>query len=134
MKKLLLSISIMFFCACAQPSSPEVTQTFEDTKWKLVSFGYKRMAVPSEAWISFKEGAYTGNAGCNGMGGKYVLKEKSLEIKAGMSTLMACADMRLETMFRQEMMKVTSYKLENKKLVLMHDKTPILNFMEISPE
>jgi len=134
MKKLLLSLGLMFFVACAQPSVEKDTLSLEMTKWKLLSFGYTRMAVPKNAWISFSEGRYVGNAGCNGMGGEYILNEKSLELKSGMSTLMACPEMSLETKFRQEMGKVTSYRFEGKQLLLMQDQHPVLNFVEVPSE
>ena len=134
MKKLLLSLLVLLFVACAQPVVQKEEMTLQNTKWKLVSFGMKRMAVPQNAWISFKDGRYSGNAGCNGMGGQYILKDKDLELKAGMSTLMACANMALETKFRQEMDKVTSYKFERQQLVLLQDNHAVLNFIEVTSE
>lgn len=134
MKKVILALVVLLFSACAQPAVKTQEESFENTKWKLVSFGKKRMAVPANAWIRFKEGNYSGNAGCNGMGGEYILSKNSLEIKSGMSTLMACPDMALETRFRQEMETVTTYRLEHKQLILMHEQQDVLNFMEIYSE
>jgi len=134
MKHLLISLSIIIFTACAQPSITKKEVSFENKKWKLVSFGMKRMAVPKEAWITFKEGHYSGNAGCNGMGGQYSVKGNTLKLKAGMSTLMACPEMALETKFHQEIGKVTSYTIKNEQLILMNNDHAVLNFMEISTE
>ena len=134
MKKVILALTVLLFSACAQPSVKPQNQSLENTKYKLVSFGMKRMAVPPKAWIQFKEGRYSGNAGCNGMGGAYILEDKQLTIKPGMSTLMACPQMGLETKFRQELDKVTTYRVEGKILVLMHEQYDVLNFIEIPSE
>lgn len=37
-----------------------------------------RMAVPKKATITLKDGTYSGNAGCNGMGGKYEVDGKKI--------------------------------------------------------
>jgi len=134
MKKIILTLLLLLFSACSQPSPKVKTPSFENTKYTLVSFGNKRMAVPKNAWIRFDNGRYSGNAGCNGMGGEYILQGKSLEFKAGMSTMMACEDMSLETKFRQEMQKVTSYRFEHNQLILMHEGYAVLNFIAVPSE
>ena len=134
MRKILLSLCVLFFSACAQNPIPNEEFTLENTQWKLVSFGYKRMAVPKNVWIIFKEGIYSGHCACNGMGGAYEVDKNTLEIKAGISRLIACPDMRLETKIRQEIQEVNSYKFENKQLILMHGKEAILNFIEVPSE
>ena len=135
-KSLLSTILVLsFMVGCSGTSSPQAKPQVEELgleghDWKLVSFGRTRMAVPKGAWIAFKEGRYGGNAGCNGMGGEYVKKGNKLLIKPGMSTMMACDDMRLETKLRQTMDSVTGYRIEdNKILLLLNKETPVLNFM-----
>ena len=130
-KTLIVGFLITFFligCDCPCTSGME-DASFEKTKWSLVSYGRTRMAVPKKAFISFNEGQYSGYAGCNGMGGSYTISGDKLAIKSGLSTLMACADMRLETKFRQEMQKVNTYTIKGDTLNLMHDKHSVLTFI-----
>jgi len=118
----------MLGCDCPCTSGIK-DESFENTKWKLESFGRTRMAVPKKAFLIFKDGKYSGSAGCNGMGGEYSISGDKLIIKAGFSTLMACADMRLETRFRQEMQKVQTYKIKGDTLDLMHNERSVLRFI-----
>ncbi len=137
MLKLILSglLILGFLVGCSnmtqEQPKPQVEELIlEGHNWKLVSFGRTRMAVPKDAWVSFKEGHYSGNAGCNGMGGEYVKEGNKLLLKPGMSTLIACPDMSLETKFRQTMDSVTGYKIEdNKRLLLLNKDSAVLNFM-----
>lgn len=125
----LLAVILFLGCADMSVKKKEASISLDGKEWKLVSFGKIRMAVPKKSWISFKDGRYSGYAGCNGMGGEYVVDGNNMTLKAGMSTMMACADMRLETKFRQSMLSVDSYKIEGDNLILMHDNHDVLNFM-----
>jgi len=130
-KSVIVSFLVTFFligCDCPCTSGMD-NSSFEKTKWTLVSYGRTRMAVPKKAFISFNEGQYSGHAGCNGMGGSYTLSGDTLSIKPGFSTMMACADMKLETKFRQEMQKVNSYSIKGDTLNLMHDDKSVLSFI-----
>jgi len=132
MRFILISlIASLMFLGCAEPSVKKEQQqvNFENTNWKLISYGKNRMAVPKKAWISFKDGKYSGYAGCNGMGGEYILDIKNnLELKAGVSTMMACDDMARESMFRELMSKVNRYEIKENILYLFHNNNNVLNF------
>jgi len=131
LKTLIAGFLVTFFlvgCDCPCTSGME-DASFEKTEWILSSYGRTRMAVPKKAFISFNDGKYSGNAGCNGMGGSYTVSGDKLTIKSGFSTLMACADMKLETKFRQEMQKVNSYTIKGDTLNLMHDDRSVLTFI-----
>jgi heat shock protein HslJ len=130
LKTFLVSLLVTLFlvgCDCPCTSGMD-NASFEKTKWSLTSFGKTRMAVPKKAYITFNEGKYSGYAGCNGMGGEYTVSGDTLSIKAGFSTMMACADMRLETKFRQEMEKVNTFSIKGDTLNLMHDDQSVLRF------
>ena len=118
---------LMLGCDCPCTSGMQ-DKSFENTKWTLESFGRKRMAVPKKAFIIFKDGKYTGHAGCNAMSGTYRISGDTLTLKLGVSTLMACANMRLETQFRQELLKVQSYVIKGDTLDLIYKEESVLRF------
>ena len=139
MLKLILSglLILGFLVGCSnmtqEQPKPQVEELIlEGHNWKLVSFGRTRMAVPKDAWVSFKEGHYSGNAGCNGMGGKYEidLVKQTVKFKAGVSTLMACPDMKLETKFRKYLQAVDSYEIRGDVMILKRGDIEILNFLQ----
>ena len=130
-KTVLMTFVIAFFlvaCDCPCTSGMQ-DKSFENTKWSLESFGRKRMAVPKKAFIIFKDEKYTGHAGCNGMSGTYDISGDTLRLKSGVSTLMACADMRQETRFRQELVKVQSYAIKGDTLDLIYNERSVLRFI-----
>lgn len=112
-----------------------VSKKLEDREWKLISFGESRMAVSSRVTLLLKNGHYSGNAGCNAMSGKYTLRGDSLifggkaGLKGGISTMMACPDMALETKYHEAMEKVNRYKVESNRLILLHGDHSVLNFV-----
>jgi len=130
LKKILIALLVVLGLNTSTLQAESSAPSFEGQDWKLVSFGSKGMAVPKNAWIHFENGRYSGNAGCNGMGGSYTLDGNKITLSQGMSTLMACDDMSLETKIRALMSKVTSYVLKDKQLILMHDNHAILNFIQ----
>jgi heat shock protein HslJ len=136
-KRLLLGVFALFLViGCASKDLEVTTETDEDKPtiekkaYKLVSFGHLRMAVPKKAKILLQDGQYAGNAGCNGMSGKYDLDENKIKFHSGISTLMACPDMRSETTFRQLLESVDSYELNGNKMTLKSGDKVVLIFME----
>ena len=130
LKRILITLFFVLGLSTSSLMAESTGSSLEGQDWKLVSFGMNRMAVPKNAWIRFEDGRYSGNAGCNGMGGSYTLDGDKITLGQGMSTLMACDDMSLETKFRELMSKVTSYTLKDKQLVLIHDDHAVLNFIK----
>ena len=108
----------------------ENTPTIEAKAYKLVSFGRTRMAVPKKGKILLKDGEYAGNAGCNGMGGKYDidLKKQTIKFHPGFSTMMACPEMKLETKFRKYLNAVDNYEIDKDMMMLKVGDTAVLNF------
>jgi len=106
--------------------------TIEAKAYRLVSFGKTRMAVPKKAKILLKDGEYAGNAGCNGMSGKYEinLDKKTVKFHSGTSTMMACPDMSLETKFRKYLGAVDNYEIRKNMMILKLGDTEVLNFIE----
>ena len=110
----------------------ENTPTIELKPYKLISFGKTKMAVPKNAKILLKDGEYAGYAGCNAMGGKYDidLKKQTIKFHAGVSTMMACPDMALETRFRKYLKAVDNYEIRDNFMILKVADTEVLDFKE----
>ena len=130
----LFTLVLVLGCASKSIQAPvesdEDKPTIEKKAYKLVSFGHLRMAVPKKAKILLQDGTYAGNAGCNGMSGKYDLDENKVKFYSGISTLMACEDMKSETIFRQLLESVDSYELNGNKMTLKSGDKAVLIFME----
>ena len=135
-KTLLIAAVSLMLIGCAPTSEPTITNTVQEQSsqklegptWQLVSFGLTRMAVPKGASITFKDGQYNGNGGCNGVGGNYKLNADSLILSAGFSTMMACPELNLEHKYMQVLERVDSYKIEGDTLDLETDGRSVLRF------
>ena len=128
-----LTLSLLLLgCNASEPTPAttltKVAKSLEGTNWRLVSFGLTRMAVPPKASISFKEGHYSGNGGCNGVGGNYVLEGDTLTLSAGFSTMMACPELDLEHKYMKYLGSVTRYTIEGDLLNLRSDDQLLLRF------
>ena len=83
--------------------APKVTKTVEDKKWQLIELnGESAKSTVDDHFITFKseDGTYSAKAGCNTIGGKYVIVDQfKFEASDGYSTDMACPDMATELSF-----------------------------------
>ena len=107
------------------PATQNISIT--DKKWKLVELMGQPVADSingKEPFIIFNkdDSTYTANAGCNGMGGKFVLNEETLriEFKLGMSTMMACPDMNVEDGLKQVFTDADNYTLSNDSILSLN--------------
>lgn len=82
---------------------PATVSRITDKKWKLVELAGQPVVDSingKEPFIMLNkaDSNYEANGGCNGLGGKFTLDEKTLRIHftQGMSTMMACPDMTIE--------------------------------------
>jgi len=135
-KILLIAAVSLTLIGCVPTSEPTVTNTakeqstqkLEGPTWQLVSFGLTRMAVPKDASITFKDGQYSGNGGCNGVGGNYKFSGNTLILSAGFSTMMACPELALEHKYMKALEKVDNYKIEDNILDLKSQGRSVLRF------
>ena len=130
---------ITFLIACSNqkkstksPASTAVTindtmidASLTDRKWKLVELMGKPVADSVNGKMPFiilksADSSYAANGGCNGLGGKFVLDEKTLRIqfKQGISTMMACQDMSVEDGLKQVLSNTDNYSFNDSILSL----------------
>lgn len=65
------------------------------------------------------DGRFSGNAGCNTIGGAFMLKEPlGIQFSKMMSTLMACADMQQEEQLKQALETTDNFSLSENRLTL----------------
>ncbi len=134
-KSILLGVLALFLLIGCSSKSAKIAEdekppAIENTAYYLVSFGKTRMAVPKSAKILLRDGQYAGNAGCNGMGGKYDLDGSKVKFHSGMSTLMACPDMSGETRFRKLLEGVNNWTMRGDTMILKTGDKEVLNFKQ----
>ena len=107
----------------AAPATSLITIT--DKKWKLIELMGQPVADSvngKEPYIIFKnaDSTYEANGGCNGLGGSFVMDEKTLRIqfKQGMSTMMACPDMTVENGIKTVFTDTDNYTVNDSMLSL----------------
>jgi len=90
MKKLVIGLLTVFVLAACGSKSP----TSIKGQWKLVSHGSGSSQIPAvadvETSIDFGDGPMSGNVGCNGFGGEYVIDGDKITFSPIESTLMFC--------------------------------------------
>ncbi|MBT2621063.1 MULTISPECIES: META domain-containing protein [Chryseobacterium] len=75
---------------------------------------------------------YEGNAGCNGVGGSFEIKQDIMRIKfnQGMSTMMACEDLETEQLFTKALLATDNYSVNGNTLTLNKAKmAPLAKFV-----
>ena len=79
-------------------------------------------SISSEATIRFENARVSGSDGCNRYGAAYSAGTNNLTISDKMmSTVMACERERMQSAdaFRQTLMRVKSYRIDNNRLILL---------------
>jgi heat shock protein HslJ len=151
-----VSLAIMY-SACSNPkdaatsssdSSSAVGETAPATssttitgvKWKLIELMGQPVADSingKEPFITFKkeDSSYAANGGCNGLGGKFELNEKTLRItfKQGMSTMMACADMTVENGLKKVFEDADNYTMSGDSILSLNKArmAPLARFRKV---
>jgi len=128
MLKGILVLLLMATLGLAQEHKEKTKVSFEKTTWRLVRFGNSRMAVPQKATIRFVDGHYSGNGGCNGVGGNYIKQGESLSFEAGFSTMMACDELDLEHKYVKALSRVNSFNIKGLFLELKENNITALRF------
>ncbi len=112
----------------------EITEKY----WKLSRLNGKaidRSNIQKEPYIIFKQDTtrVTGYAGCNGFGGTYrILSGNKIHFSNLHATLMACANMELESKYLKALGNAAYYEVANNILILKNGKKqPLAQFEEV---
>jgi uncharacterized lipoprotein NlpE involved in copper resistance/heat shock protein HslJ len=111
--------------------------TLAGTTWKLVQLnGVKCKAKDSKKYfikLNSKDGRFTTYAGCNTIGGNYVMPSAfAISFSNTMATMMACKNMDIERHFSKMLGDVDSYVLKDTILQLKKGKKEVLATFEPS--
>ena len=97
---------------------------FTGTRWTLVTLHGAPVIEGTEITLDAMTGSISGNSGCNGYGGSYILIDVGIiTIPSVASTAMACADpagvMEQETAYQMELYQITGYRVTDSTLELV---------------
>jgi heat shock protein HslJ len=135
MKQLLL-MTILFSIMSCKPKVYEVKVATnpENLKrvWMLIEFSnfQKKFLVDSEAQLNLTNAeSAMAKMGCNTMSFKYRIDKSEIIFSKGITTLMACTDMKLEDQFSKEITDFKKYKIDGHTLTLCNSKNEKMVFV-----
>jgi heat shock protein HslJ len=122
MKKLsiIILISIFTFSCNSKKNLTETTQNINRV-WMLVEFkDYKKdYFVEKKAFLDMTNSERASSKmGCNNLSFNYKTKNSKINFTSGISTQMACLDMKLEDDFLKSITNMTSFSINAHKLTL----------------
>src|SRR5690606_5621178 len=101
--------------ASTNPAAMEATNSIVGKKWKLIELRGNPVAETVNDKVPFiqlqhLDTRYSASAGCNGLGGTYTLSGNGrIRFTQGMSTMMACENMEVETEFKKVLELADNY-------------------------
>ncbi|MBD1433800.1 META domain-containing protein [Sphingobacterium sp. DN00404] len=124
-----LAVFVMLLASCAvrKPSGHHVG-VLVGKQWQLVELQGEAVPAKVNGKMPFlkldeEKGRYSASGGCNGIGGEYTLqKNNGITFSRGMSTMMACADMRVENGLRTLFEEADTYTVDENTLILSKGK------------
>lgn len=128
---------ILIITSCATVKKNNEMQGSNDiygTKWRLFEINGKSVAEKingSEPYIAFDkaQNLYSANGGCNTMSGSITIKNNgSIKFGNGISTMMACTNMEIESSLSKMFPKVTKYNITDNVLTLLEGTTVLAKF------
>ncbi|MBD1424955.1 META domain-containing protein [Sphingobacterium arenae] len=124
-----LAIFVMLLTSCAvRKPSGDNGATLVGKHWQLVELNAEAVPAKVNGKMPFlkldeENGRYSASGGCNGIGGEYTLqKNNGITFSRGMSTMMACADMRVENGLRTLFDEADTYTVTENTLILSKGK------------
>lgn len=129
-------ISALAFIACTGPEKAKnnmPTATLTNTYWKLTRANDRPVTTPEnarEVHIKFRNDGnrLQGFAGCNGLGGSYVLSGKNGIRISAITTKMYCDRMETENFLTDAITKADNYRVTGEKLSLYQGKNLLATF------
>lgn len=82
---------VWLICLCTVTACATTrTQPLTGTTWQLRSIDGNAVAAEVNTTITFVDGQFSGNGGCNSYGGTYALDNTAITFTLGQMTMMAC--------------------------------------------
>lgn len=148
MKKHLFTLLIgttVLFSACsnfknASTAGGKEMSKITDKKWQLVELGGKPVAATINGKVPFielqdAEKSFSASAGCNGLGGSFKLENNGrIKFSQGISTMMYCDNMEIETEFKKVLEQADNYTINGNTLSLNKARMSPLARFEVKPE
>lgn len=101
--------------------------------WILQRVDGSNVGVKKGTYIVLSEQKYYLYAGCNHIGGELHVRQDSMTIKPGPSTLMACTGMEYESALSKLLQTVSTFRRSGKQLRLSAGKGVVFSFQEQTP-
>ncbi len=120
----IILMASLFFPACQSAKPGGKAKAITGKKWQLIELRGQPVAATINGkmpFISFdeKDNRYSANAGCNGLGGSFTLESYGrIKFSQGMSTMMACDQMEIETGFKEVLDQADNYTVADNTLSL----------------
>ncbi len=121
--------------------SGDTTMVITGKKWKLTELYGKPVADAINGKMPFlqldtTDSRYTGTAGCNGMGGEFTLSgSNGIAFSRGMSTMMACEEMWVETELGKALLEADNFTVNGDTLSLNKARmAPLARFRWVKEE
>lgn len=152
MKKNLFTLLIgttVLFSACSnlKKASTETSQSdkkevtmITNKKWQLVELGGKPVAASINGKTPFielldEDKRFSASAGCNGLGGTFTIANNGqIKFTQGMSTMMFCDNMEIETEFKKVLELADNYTINGNTLSLNKARMAPLARFELKAE
>ena len=110
------------------------------TKWRLIELDGKPVAEKingKEPFLELQEvdKRYAASGGCNGIGGQFTFsKNGRIQFSQGMSTMMACENMEVETQLKNALIATDNYTINGNTLSLNKARmAPLARFQAVNP-
>ena len=130
----ILSLSLLALVSCASmkqkgKSSEVSASSLKGTVWtvsRMPGFEMEKTRKPVTLYLSDTATRFSGNGGCNGYGGDYVLNGDSLKLGEVLATMMACKPgSHTENKYFSVLRETNRYEISGDKLLLKNGKTTL---------
>ncbi|SDJ64420.1 META domain-containing protein [Chryseobacterium jejuense] len=115
----------VFLVSCQTQTAQKPTTDITGKTWKLTELNGQPIKLKNPKSnpyfkLDMNGMRYEGNAGCNGLGGTFEIKQDVMRIKfnQGMSTMMACEDLDIENQFTKAILAADNYSVNGNTLTL----------------
>lgn len=131
----ILSLSLLTLVSCAsmkqkgKSSEASVSTSIKGTLWtvtRIPGFEMEKTRKPVTLYLSDTAARFSGNGGCNGYGGEYILNGDSLKLGEVLATMMACKPgSHTENKYFTVLRETNRYEISGDKMLLKNGKTTL---------